>query len=360
MKGLILSGGHGTRLWPITHTQAKQLIPIANKPILFYCIEDLKSAGVEDIGIIVGHTPERIKHIKDTVGDGSRWGIKITYIEQDAPSGLAHAVRVAKGFLGEEKFIMYLGDNFLMGGSKKFVESFRNSDAAAKLLLTRVKDPERYGLALVDEQKKVTIKLIEKPKNPPTNLSIVGIYGFTPKIFRAIDNIRPSWRNELEITDAMQWLIENGERIEYDMVEGWWKDTGKPEDILEANQLVLDNITPEVRGTIENGAVVRGKVSIDEGSVIKNGCCVQGPVIIGKNCIVSSGAHIGPYSAVGDDTEISGGELENVIVLAGCKINCGKRIVNSLIGANSKISSKEAASPNGYKFVAGENSDLAV
>ena len=360
MKGLILSGGHGTRLWPITHTQAKQLIPIANKPIIFYCIEDLRDSGITDIGIIIGHTPERIKHIKDTIGDGSRWGVEITYIEQAAPSGLAHAVKVAKNFLGNEKFIMYLGDNILMGVSKKFVDSFWNSTASAKLLLTHVKDPERYGLALVDEQKKVTIKLIEKPKNPPTNLSIVGIYGFTPRIFEAIDNISPSWRNELEITDAMQWMIENGQKIEYEMVEGWWKDTGKPEDILEANQLVLDSLIPEIKGTIENCAILQGKVTIGEGTIVKSGCRIQGPTIIGKNCIIGSEAYIGPYSSIGDSTEIQGGEMENVVVLTNCKINCKKRIANSLIGANSKISAKESSPPNAYKFVAGENSDLAV
>jgi len=360
MKGLILSGGHGTRLWPITHTQAKQLIPIANKPILFYCIEDLRDSGITDIGIIIGHTPERIKHVKDTVGDGSRWGVKITYIEQPAPSGLAHAVKMAKGFLGDERFIMYLGDNLLIGGSKKFVDSFRTSTASAKLLLTRVKDPERYGLALVDEQKKVTIKLMEKPKNPPTNLSIVGIYGFTPRIFEAIDNIKPSWRNELEITDAMQWMLENGQRIEYDMVEGWWKDTGKPEDILEANQMVLDDLKPEMKGRIEEGATVRGKVSVGENSVIRTGCNIQGPVIIGNNCTIDKGAFIGPYSSIGDGTEVLGGEMENVVILKNCRISCGKRITNSLIGANSKIAQKESCTPSTYRFVAGENSDLAI
>ncbi|MDD1677489.1 MAG: glucose-1-phosphate thymidylyltransferase, partial [Methanomicrobiales archaeon] len=272
MKGLILSGGHGVRLRPLTFSQQKQLIPIANRPILFYCIQDLIDAGIREIAIIVGPNREQVI---ETV-QAFPWDATITFIEQDAPRGLAHAVKIARGFLGDEKFIMYLGDNLLKGGSAYFVRDFGASDLDASLLLTEVEDPTQYGVALVDEQKKVIVRLVEKPKKPPSNLSIVGIYGLSPRIFEAIDQIKPSWRGELEITDALHWLIENGYQVGYRMVEGWWKDTGKPEDILEANRLILEGMQSSVLGTVEK-SVIKGEVVVGAGSCIRSGSVLRGP-----------------------------------------------------------------------------------
>ena len=266
MKGLILSGGHGTRLRPITYSQQKQLIPVANKPILFYCIEDLINAGIHDIAIIVGPNKEQVM---DTV-QAAEWNAKISFIFQDAPRGLAHAVKISHDFIGNDNFIMYLGDNLLKGGSVDFIKDFTDSQVDASLLLTEVEDPRQYGVALVDEQKKIIVKLVEKPKNPPSNLSIVGIYGLTPRIFEAIDNIKPSWRGELEITDALHWLIENGYKVRYGMVQGWWKDTGRTEDILHANRLILDTIENKNNGLVES-TTITGRVNIGKNTIIREG-----------------------------------------------------------------------------------------
>lgn len=257
MKGLILSGGLGTRLRPITFSQQKQLIPVANKPILFYCIEDLISAGIKKIGIIVGPNKQQVMDAVRSVD----WDADIEFIFQDSPGGLAHAVKVSRGFLGEDKFIMYLGDNLLKGGSRDFIRDFAVSTVAASLLITKVDNPQDYGQALIDEREKIILKLVEKPKETISNLTLVGIYGLSPLIFKAIDNIKPSWRNQLEITDALQWLVENGYKVRYRMVEGWWKDTGQPEDILEANHLVLDELKPENNGKLEN-SLIKGRVGI--------------------------------------------------------------------------------------------------
>jgi glucose-1-phosphate thymidylyltransferase len=359
MKGLILAGGHGTRLWPITYTKAKQLIPVANKPILFYCIEDMKAAGISDIAIIVGHTPERIKSVKDAVGDGSRWGINVTYIEQDAPRGIAHAVLLSKGFMGNDPFVLYLGDNMLKGGIKEFVLTFKNSPAEAAIMLTEVDDPSRYGIAGVMEGK--VIKLVEKPKpsEAPSNLGIVGIYAFRHSIFDVIANLKPSWRNELEITDALQQLIERNCSVDASMVKGWWKDTGKPEDILEANRLVLEELTGEIRGLVEEHAFVNGRVSIGKNTIVRAGARIRGPAIIGDNCEIGPNARIGPYTAIGDGCKIDRTEVEFSVLLPNCCISCDKIISDSLIGANTKIGSREGASPK-CGFVLGENSSLFI
>jgi glucose-1-phosphate thymidylyltransferase len=353
MKGLILSGGHGVRLRPLTFSQQKQLIPIANRPILFYCIQDLIDAGITEIGIIVGPNREQVI---ETVRS-SPWNATITFIEQDAPRGLAHAVKIARDFLGDEKFIMYLGDNLLKGGSAYFVRDFDTSDLDASLLLTEVDDPTQYGVALVDEQKKVIVRLVEKPKKPPSNLSIVGIYGLTPRIFDAIDQIKPSWRGELEITDALHWLIENGYRVGYRLVEGWWKDTGKPEDILEANRLVLDGIHPEIRGTVQN-STTRGRVAIGEGSVIREGSVIKGPVIIGRGCVIS-GSYLGPFTSIGDNTVIQNSEIEDSIVMEGSKISNAGRIAASLIGRSVVVES-DTALPSNRRFILGDSSQVRI
>jgi glucose-1-phosphate thymidylyltransferase len=353
MKGLILSGGHGTRLRPITYSQQKQLIPVANKPILFYCIEDLINAGIKKIGIIVGPNKEQVMDTVRTVN----WDADIEFIYQEAPLGLAHAVKISEKFIGKDKFIMYLGDNLLKGGIKNFVEDFVNSEVEASLLLTRVENPEQYGVALVDEQKKIIIKLLEKPKKPPSNLSIVGIYGLTSVIFEAIDNIRPSWRGELEITDALHWLIEDGYRVRYDMVNGWWKDTGTPEAILEANHLILDNLKPENKGEIINSKI-KGRVSIGEKTTIMENSTISGPVIIGKGCIIS-GSYIGPNTSIGDNGQVINTNVEDSIILEGTKIIDAGKIAGSLIGKEVCIEKSDHLS-GGKKFIIGDNSKVGI
>jgi glucose-1-phosphate thymidylyltransferase len=353
MKGLILSGGHGTRLRPLTYSQQKQLIPVANKPILFYGIEDLIGAGIHDIGIIVGPNKDQVK---EAVTGGS-FEARIEFIEQDAPRGLAHAVKIAEPFLGEEPFIMYLGDNLLRSGSAEFVRDFSASGADASLLLTEVEDPTQYGVALVDEQKKVIVRLVEKPRVPPSNLSIVGIYGLTPVIFEAIRHIGPSWRGELEITDALHWLIENGYRVRYRMVSGWWKDTGRTEDILEANRLVLDMVEPKNQGTTE-GSTVKGRVSIGRNTVVGDGSVIEGPVIIGEGCRIS-GSSLGPYTSVGNGVTIKNTAIEDSIIMEGTEISDGDRIAGSLIGRDVVIG-KDGRIPPARRYVLGDNSRVRL
>ena len=353
MKGLILSGGHGTRLRPITYSQQKQLIPVANKPILFYCIEDLINVGIKTIGIIIGPNKEQVMNTVKSVN----WDADIDFIYQDAPRGLAHAVKISEEFLGDDKFIMYLGDNLLKGGITNFTKDFVNSGVEASLLLTEVDNPEQYGVALVDEQKKVIVKLVEKPKRPPSNLSIVGIYGLTPAIFEAINNIKPSWRGELEITDALHWLIEEGHRVRYSMIEGWWKDTGKPEDILDANHLILDSLKTENIGTVEN-SVLKGRINIGDNSIIKDNSVIKGPVIIGKDCEISN-AYIGPYTSIGDGSQIINTEIEDSIVMEGAKIVNAEKIVESLIGKNVSIEKNDYL-PKGRRFIIGDSSMVRI
>ena len=351
MKGLILSGGHGTRLRPLTHTGPKQLIPIANKPVLFYAIEDLRDAGVTDIGLILGtNMPEKLK---DAVGDGSKFGVNITYIMQGEPKGLAHAVAVAEDFIGEEPFIMYLGDNILKSGITEFVEGFEDSNYEARILLQKVENPRQFGVAELNGNGEV-IHLVEKPEEPKSDLALVGIYLFKKSIFDSIRSIKPSWRGELEITDAIQKLLDSEGKVDSHIVEGWWKDTGKPEDVLEANNLILDALKTCNKGEIEKGAKVRGRVSIGKGTVIRKGSVIRGPVIIGENCEID--AYVGPYTAVGDNTKITGGEIEASIIVGDSIIACDERIVESLIGNHSQIISSNNRLPKGRRFVIGENS----
>jgi len=353
MKGLILSGGHGTRLRPITYSQQKQLIPVANKPILFYCIEDLINAGIRDIAIIVGPNREQVMETVQSVP----WEAEISFIFQDEPRGLAHAVKISRGFIGDDDFIMYLGDNLLKGGSVDFIRDFADSKVDASLLLTVVEDPRQYGVALVDEQKKIIVNLVEKPKDPPSNLSIVGIYGLTARIFEAIENIAPSWRGELEITDALHWLIRNGYNVRYGMVHGWWKDTGRPEDILHANRLILDLVEPDNRGTVESGTV-RGLVKIGSGTVITGNAVIEGPVIIGKNCRIDGGT-VGPYTSIGDNSCIASSQVSNSIVMEGGRIESAGLVTDSLIGRDVVIRKQESA-VSGRSFVMGDGSQVML
>jgi glucose-1-phosphate thymidylyltransferase len=332
------------------------LIPVANKPTLFYAIEDVVRAGVKEIGIIVGHTK---KEVKAAVGDGSRWGVKVTYIEQDAPRGLAHAVLVSEKFIGREPFVMYLGDNILRGSINEFVDEFEKSDASASIMLCRVRDPQRFGVAEIDKKGRL-ISLEEKPKKPKSNYALVGIYLFRPEIFKAVKKINPSWRNELEITDAISYLVEKKRKVLTHKVKGWWKDTGKPEDILEANRLILEAIEPKMEGTIEEGVEVVGRVSIGEGTVVRRGASIHGPAIIGKKCEIGPNAYVGPFTAIGDNCKLVNVEIENSVLIGDSSLECSKRIKDSLIGKNVNISSADHHVPKCHKLILGEHSKISI
>ncbi len=352
MKGLILSGGHGTRLRPITYSHQKQLIPVGNKPILFYALEDVMKAGISDIGIVVGPNKEQVIEAVNR----ENFPAKIIFIHQKAPLGLAHAILISKHFLDNSPFVMYLGDNILKGGIKKFLKTFTTQDYDASILLTAVDNPCQFGVAQLNDDSSLK-RLIEKPKNPPSNLALCGIYFFKSTIFQAIKHIQPSRRGELEITDAIQWLLEHNFKIHSDIVTGWWKDTGKPEDIIEVNQLILAELESYNKGTLKN-SVIRGRVGIGKNTLIENST-IKGPVIIGKNCKIGPDTYIGPYTSIGDDCQIINGEIESSIVINGAKICCKKKIVDSLIGKDVKILERSQL-PRGYKFVIGDNSEVEI
>jgi|UniRef100_A0A7C4TE23 glucose-1-phosphate thymidylyltransferase len=353
MKGLILSGGFGTRLRPLTYTSAKQLIPVANKPIIFYGIESLVNAGIKEIGIVVGETAEEVKK---TVGDGSKWNIKIEYIHQPLPLGLAHAIKVSRNFLEEESFIMYLGDNILKEGVNDFVKKFINDRPDALILLTEVDNPQEFGVAVVDSNGMVK-KLIEKPKEPPSNLALVGVYLFNKNIFTAVENIKPSWRNEFEITDAIQWLLDNNFNVLSHRVKGWWKDTGKPEDIIEANLLVLEDIESSNEGIIVDTAT-SGRIRTGSGTRIERSV-IRGPVVIGSNVQIRN-AFIGPFTSIGDNVLIENSEIECSVIMEGARIiNLKKRIDRSIIGKNVTISQTNT-SPRSHRFYLGDQSFVEI
>jgi glucose-1-phosphate thymidylyltransferase len=354
LKGLILSGGKGTRLRPITHTSAKQLVPVANKPVLFYGLEAMAAAGIEEVGIIIA--PETGGEIRSAAGDGSQFGVAITYIEQDEPLGLAHAVLTAEPFLGESPFVMYLGDNLLRDGITDLVQQFRAEAPDAMILLTPVPDPEHYGVAELDGDQRVT-RLVEKPKEPKTDLALVGVYMFTPQIFDAARAIEPSWRGELEITDAIQHLVDGGLRVDPHIVRGWWKDTGQVQDMLDANRLILDDLGERVEGELIDSRV-EGRVVIEPGVVLER-ASVRGPAIIGAGSRITD-AYIGPYSAVGENVTIERAEIEYSIVLSGSSVrDLQGRIEASLIGRNVSIG-RSPALPKAYRFVVGDNAEIAI
>ncbi len=354
MKGLILSGGKGTRLRPLTHTSAKQLVPVANKPVLFYGIEAMAEAGIEDVGIIIA--PETGGEIREAAGDGSRFGVRIEYIEQDAPSGLAHAVLTAEPFLGSSSFVMYLGDNLLRNGIVALVDTFRTEQPDALILLTPVPDPEHYGVAELDGDNRVA-RLVEKPKEPKTDLALVGVYMFTPAIFEAARAIEPSWRNELEITDAIQHLVDSGLRVDPHIVHGWWKDTGQVQDMLEANRLILDDLDERVAGELVESRV-EGRVVIEEGARLER-TTVRGPAVIGAGSRLVD-AYIGPYTAIGENVTIENAELEHSIVMSGSTITqVDHRIEASLIGKDVRIA-RGPALPKAYRFVVGDSADVQI
>lgn len=359
MKGLILAGGLGKRFYPLSHTGPKQLFPLANKPIIFYGIEDLKNAGVKEIGIVVGYTEERIKALKDTIGDGSKWGVNITYIKQKEPLGLADAVSIAEDFINGEDFIVYLGDNILKGGISSFVSKFKESDADCMLLLSEVEDPRRYGVVVLGDENNVA-EIEEKPEKPKSNmLAIVGIYFFKPTIFEFAKNVKPGKKGELQITDAIRNLIQNGNNVKAHKVENWWDDLGKAEDVLHANHLLLMDLKNDIQGKIDKNVKLIGNIQIGEGSVIKENTTIKGPVLIGKNCKIGPNAYIGPYTSIGENVVITDAEIESSIILDDVNINLKKKIIDSLIGKQATISASDNL-PKGHRFIIGENSDIRM
>jgi glucose-1-phosphate thymidylyltransferase len=352
LKGLVLSGGAGTRLRPITHTSAKQLVPVANKPVLFYGLQALADAGVREVGIIVGDTQAEIEA---AVGDGSQFGIEATFIRQDAPRGLAHAVLTAEEFLGDSPFVMYLGDNLLRDGIKGLVDEFRNDQPDAMILLQHVPNPESYGVAELDGER--VVRLEEKPKEPKSDLALVGVYMFTPAILASSKAITPSPRGELEITDAIQHLIDSGLRVTPHVVTGWWKDTGKLEDMLEANRLILDVMEGRVDGEVTDSQL-DGRVVIEEGAKIVRST-VRGPAIIGKGAVVED-AYIGPYTAISDGAVVRHAEVEHSILLENSRVeHLDARVESSLIGRDASVI-RGSSKPRAYRFMVGDHSAIEL
>jgi len=353
MKGIILHGGHGTRLRPLTHTGPKQLLPIANKPMSEYCLEAIRNAGIIEIAIIIGGIGSQ--KVKDYYGNGKKFNVKISYIEQDFPRGIAHAISLCKEFVNNEKFLVFLGDNILNRDINDYLKKFQNSNAKASILLCEVDNPSRFGIADLKDGK--IFKIMEKPKNPPTNLAVTGIYFLTPVIFEIIEKIKPSWRNELEITDALDLMLEEGHKITYEIVTDYWKDTGTPEDIIHANKVILENMKPYFYGKKENNVLVEGNVMIGEKTSIKSGSIIKGPVIIGKNCQIEKGVRIGPNTSIGDNSIIKQGDIENSIIMAGCEIDSNIKIRDSIIAFHSKIKTQKLHDRK--IFLLGEGSEIS-
>jgi glucose-1-phosphate thymidylyltransferase len=356
MKALILSGGKGTRLRPLTYTGAKQLVPVANKPILWYGIESIVAAGITDIGIII--SPETGEEIRQTTGNGEQFGAKITYIRQDQPAGLAHAVKTAQSFLGDSPFIMYLGDNLIEDDLSPFLDSFHQQSLDALILLRKVSNPSAFGVAKVDETGKV-LYLVEKPKEPPSNLALVGIYFFAPTIHQAIASIQPSGRGELEITDAIQELINQNKAVEANKLLGWWLDTGKKDDLLEANRIILDtSLEIALLGEIDPNSQVIGRVQIGQGSKIINST-IRGPVIIGENCHIEN-CFIGPYSSVANGVKLIDADIEHSVILKDATIiGIHQRIVDSVIGRRAKLEIAPQR-PKALRFMIGDDSHVEL
>ncbi len=352
MKGLILSGGTGSRLRPITHTSAKQLVPVANKPVLFYAIEAMKEAGIDEIGIVVGETKDEII---EAVGDGGAWDLSVSYIEQSEPLGLAHAVKISKSFLQEDDFVMFLGDNLIKSGIAALVSEFISRRPNAQILLASVKNPSQFGVAELEGDR--VVRLIEKPKDPPSDLALVGVYMFDRNIWAAVDSIKPSARNELEITDAIQYLIDKGHTVEPHIIDGWWKDTGKLEDMLEANRIILESIESRVDGEVDNESQLDGRVVIEKGARIINSH-IRGPVIIGENSRIED-SFIGPFTSIYYETEVEHSEIEHSIILEKSKVVGISRLEDSLIGKNVTVA-KSDRKPRAYRLMLGDNSEVGV
>ncbi len=358
MKALILCGGTGSRLRPITHTWAKQLLPVANKPIVYYGIESIVRAGIKEIGIVVGETGEEVRR---KVGDGDTWNIKITYIQQDQPLGLAHAVKTSREFLQDDRFVMYLGDNLIKHEVKELVEQFESQDLDALIQLKEVEDPTSFGVAELDSDGKV-LNLEEKPANPRSNLALVGVYLFNSRVHQAIDSLEPSARGEYEITDAIQGLLDSGEKVGSNILTDWWLDTGKKDDMLEANRIILDELPDEKELAdsiqIDETSRITGRIKIGHNTRIQN-CIIRGPAVIGQNCQLQD-AYIGPYTALGDDVEVVASEIEHSIILDGGRIiDLGGRVEDSLMGNNAEVTRVEAK-PAAYRFMLGDDSKVDI
>lgn len=341
MKGIILHGGHGTRLRPLTHTGPKQLLKIANKPMSQYALEDLRNAGITDIAIIIGDVyPEKVKEF---YGDGSKFGVSITYVFQDQPKGIAHAIALCKEFVGNEKFVVYLGDNILRKGLESYVSNFSTSDDSAQILVSEVTNPSQFGIAEIENN--MLIRIIEKPKSPPSNLAVIGVYFLTPKIFPIIDNLKPSWRNELEITEALQALISANTPPSFDYVSGWWKDTGTPEDVLHANQLILETLVKDDTNHMQIG----------QGSQINSSAKITGPVLIGKNCLIGESASIGPNVSIGDNSNLDKCCIKNSIIMDNCEINSKIIVEDSIVSDGTKITGNFSSK---FSMLLGERSKI--
>jgi glucose-1-phosphate thymidylyltransferase len=363
MKGLILAGGAGTRLRPITHTSAKQLVPVANKPILYYGIEDMADAGIKQIGIIVGDTADEITA---AVGDGSRWGVEVTYIRQEAPLGLAHCVLIARDFLGDDDFVMYLGDNMLQQPLRPLVERFEADRAprldttggvtAAQILLARVDDPSQSGVAVLGPDGEV-VQLVEKPADPPSDLAVVGVYLFDPRVHDAVRAIQPSARGELEITDAIQWLVDHGHRVGHELLQGWWIDTGKKDPLLESNRLVLETVTPRIDGAVDATSKIEGRVVIEQDAEIV-GSTVRGPTVIGERTRVVN-SYIGPFTSIAADCEIIDSEVEHSVLLDHSRLVSVDRLTDSLIGRAVEVV-RSSETPRGTRLLLGDHSRVEL
>ena len=333
MKGIILHGGHGTRLRPLTHTGPKQLLPIANKPMSEYCLDAIRDCGISDIVIIIGGTGSN--KVKEYYGDGSKFNVRITYIEQESPKGIAHAINLCKEFIGDEKFLVFLGDNIIQKPINNIARKFGSSDNDALILLCEVENPERFGIADVKDNK--IVKIMEKPKEPPTNFAVTGIYFLTPKIFDVFARLKPSWRNELEITDALQILLEEKNKIAFEMITDYWKDTGTPQDIIHANMVILKKMTPYFKGKKANDVIIKGNVMVGDETIIGSGVEIEGPAIIGNNCLIDANSRIGPNTSIGNNSKIRKCNIENSIIMSNCEIDSDVNIKDSIIAFNSDI-----------------------
>jgi glucose-1-phosphate thymidylyltransferase len=353
MKALVLAGGRGTRLRPLTNTSAKQLFPVANKPVLFYGLEAIRDAGIVDVGIIVGDTGAEVRRV---VGDGSQFGLRITYIEQEAPLGLAHCVLIAREFLADDDFVMYLGDNFLVGGIQELVAAFGEGDYSAQILLTPVDDPRSYGVAELGRSGQI-LGLAEKPDEPTSDLAIVGVYMFTPVIHDAVREITPSARGELEITDAVQWLISHGHHVHSHLITGYWKDTGRVRDMLECNRIVLESIETRISGTVDDRTEITGRVIIEPGAIVE-ASVLRGPIVIGADSKIV-GSYVGPFTSIGDGCTLEDAEIEYSIVMSSSTVRGVSRIEASLIGKGVEVTPARTA-PNTHQLVIGDHSTVRL
>lgn len=355
MKALLTAGGHGTRLRPITNSLNKHLIPIANKPMLLYAIEKIVDAGIKEIGVVINPGD---KELSQVLGEGKKWKAKITYIEQKGGAlGLGHVVKIAEPFIGKEPFLFYLGDNIILGEIKKFVKEFETGDYNCLLTLSKVRDPQRFGVPEINHGR--ILKVEEKPLHPKSNFAVTGIYFYDYHIFEAVRKLKPSGRGELEISEAHTYLINRGYKVGYNEITGWWKDTGKPNDLLEASQLILSGIKRRLEVDIPDSVEIQGNVIIGRNTNISDKTVIRGPVIIGENCIIKN-AYIGPYTSIGNGVEVYNAEIENSILLNYVDVNCGVRIVDSILGANVSIVPIHQTLPGGHKLIIGENSIMEL